>query len=193
MTTLFLDFASHKKFAAVIRDGKTCATVAIDDHAKEAELLPTLTMMLERAGVRLDELKRIAMTTGPGGFMSLRAGLSLGNALAWSLKIPVGGVHLSDLWQARAGRTDVLWLHSTKRELLFVRKVDSEPELKKFEGLSAELGARAYVGELIPEHANALSVTMASDLRSLEDVLPKLTDALSYTTPPLLPWYGRGI
>lgn len=201
MTTLFLDFASHRKSAALVNSGKTAGSIAIDDHAKESELIPCLEGMLKSAGVQMADLERIAATVGPGGFMSLRVGLSLANALAWSLKIPVGGIHLSDLWHARMKEEiDALWLHSTKKELLFVRgfgslaKEINEPTLVKFDELKADIrGSADFVGELIPEHAKSLPVTMAEGLRTLEEVLPAALEKLKYGQPPLLPWYGRGI
>lgn len=201
MTTLFLDFASHKKMIALVRDGTTVAETAIDDHAKEAETLPAIEGMLARAGVRMDDLARIASVTGPGGFMSLRVGLSLGNALAWSLKIPGAGVHLSEVWKARMPEgADALWLHSTKKDLLFIRGFGNltaeipEPTLVTLAELKEDLrDAAEFVGELIPEHASLLPVTMLEGVRPVQEILPTLTEGLPYAQTPVLPWYGRGI
>ncbi len=201
MTTLFLDFASHKKMIALVRDGVTVAEVAIDDHAKEAETLPAIEGMLSRAGVRMDDLSRITSVAGPGGFMSLRVGLSLGNALAWSLGVPTAGVHLSDVWRARMpDGADALWLHSTKKDLLFIRGCGSlateipEPTLVTLAELQKDLRDSAdFVGELIPEQAAALPVTMLEGVRPVSEILPALTDRLTYAQTPVLPWYGRGI
>ena len=133
--------------------------------------------------------------------MSLRVGLSLANALAWSLKVPMAGVHLSDLWHARMPEeSDALWLHSTKKELLFVRgfgnlaKEIPEAILVTFEELKKDIRDSAdFIGELIPEHAKVLPVTMVENLRPADDVLPVILETLTYASAPLLPWYGRGI
>ncbi len=113
----------------------------------------------------------------------------------------MAGVHLSDLWHARIHQeADVLWLHSTKKELLFVRgfgalaKDIPEPVLVTFEDVKKDIRDTAdFIGELIPEHAKSLPVTMTEGVKPLTDILPALLETLTYGEPPLLPWYGRGI
>lgn len=209
--TLFLDFASHHKIIALAEGAKTLALEHIKDHTDEARLLPMIESMLENNKHALSDLGRIASVAGPGGFMSQRVGLSIANALAWSLKIPIAGVHLSDLWFARLssplpsgeglGVRGIVWLHSTKKDSLFIRGFNDlakqwpEPALISFSDLvapSSPLQASSFVGELIPEHRSALAMKDA-DTRPLEEILPALLDTLSYGQPPVLPWYGRGI
>ena len=48
---------------------------------------------LARAGVTLAEIGAVAATSGPGLIGSLLVGLSLGRALAWSLRLPFFAVH----------------------------------------------------------------------------------------------------
>jgi len=45
--------------------------------------------LLESQGRTLDELEAIAAFPGPGSFTGLRIGLSVANALAYSLQIPI--------------------------------------------------------------------------------------------------------
>lgn len=99
--TLFIDLCSHRKVIACVDEEKTIALEEITDHTDEANLLPAIETMLRSIKTTLRDVKRIAAVTGPGGFMSQRVGLSLANTLAWSLKIKVAGVHLSDVWEAR--------------------------------------------------------------------------------------------
>lgn len=210
--TLFLDFASNAKCMAVVDDTKV-SLQPIPDHTDESAVLPLIRELSP-----LEEIGRIVATTGPGGFMSLRVGLSIANALAWSLKIPIAGVHLSDLWYARAATnyklptTNFFWLHSTKKEFLFVRgfgifeKEWPTPILVSVETLRSKLQPSSrlrpasktqsskldYVGELIPEQMDALGLTQCKDVVPLESILPPLCDSVAYGKPPLLPWYGRG-
>ncbi len=147
----------------------------------------------------LEKIERIAVTTGPGGFMSLRVGLSIANALSWSLKIPIAGTHLADVWRSRVKGKDVLWLHSTKKEFLFVcglgkfAKQWPDPVLLSLADtkMSLDKGV-SFVGELIPEQLDILKLTPFEEVDSIEKVLPQILENLSYGTSPLLPWYGRG-
>lgn len=213
--TLFLDFASHNKSIALIEGGETIAIEKVIDHTDEAALLPMIESMLKNKPIPYNlspitssdtknafkNLRRIVATTGPGGFMSLRVALSLGNTLAWSLNLPIAGIHLSDLWAARLPKnTNALWLHSTKKDALFVRGFGSlakdipSPTLVTLSDLVADIKDSAdFVGELIEEHAQALPVSMVDGCTTLSDVLPTIVEHLTYQKPPLLPWYGRGI
>ncbi len=203
--TLFLDIASHEKLIALVTDGIVSSSAKVDDHTQESALMGTIETLLTQAGTSLKNLTSIAAVTGPGGFMTTRVGVSVSNALAWSLKIPLAGVHLSDLWASRAQYAtsavqNFVWLHSTKRNLLFIRgfgtfkkqwpeavtlPIDDATKL-----LSSDI---PYVGELIDEHLLALpSVRKIDDVAGVDRVLPTLLAALSYGDAPLEPWYGRG-
>lgn len=197
MQTLFLDFGSHEKTIALVHDGKTTSIRTLHERPLEATLLPLIKTVVEEGGGTLESLQRIATISGPGGFMSLRTGISIANALAWSLRIPVGGVLLPDLWRARLQKpTDILWLHSTKKDLLFVKSLgEKTATFSDISTVAPETLPKmiTYVGELIPEHATALQATLAPDLYDVKDVLPTVLESISYADAPLLPWYGRGI
>lgn len=195
VTTLFLDFASHEKSVALVTGNNVVALHKIDDHTDESKLMPLLETMWANA-----KPDRIVAATGPGGFMSLRVGLSLANTLSWSLKIPIAGVHLSEIWHLRAPKA-ALWLHSTKKELLFIRgfgpseKTWPEATLLALAEASEKLKMKSeklfFIGELIEHQQNELGVKRA-EATPLENVLPALCDGLTYDDKPLMPWYGRG-
>jgi tRNA threonylcarbamoyl adenosine modification protein YeaZ len=196
MTTLFLDFASHEKSLALVADGKTIELKKIDDHADESALLPMIEALVAKTG----KIDRIAATTGPGGFMSLRVGLSIANALAWGWNIPAAGVHLSDVWAARAKDASCVWTHSTKKDLLFLRgfgdfkKAWPETVLISPAELSAKITAKTpYIGELIEAQQTMLpALERMTDVMPLEEVLPSIVNALTYEKKEVMPWYGRG-
>jgi tRNA threonylcarbamoyl adenosine modification protein YeaZ len=194
MKTLFLDFCSHQKVFAIVDDTKTLALTHLADHTDEASVMPTIEKLVKDAKLTMKDIHRIAAITGPGGFMSQRVGLTVASTLAWSLKIPIGGVHLSDLWLARVEK-GVLWIHSTKRELMFIRSPEAkEPTLISLDDLKKSLKkSDTYVGELLPEQKAILSIEEAMNIEALENVLPKICSDATYGKPPLLPWYGRGI
>lgn len=222
MHTLFLDLASHSQLIALVQDDQVAGSAMVDSKADESQLLPLIEGMLSKAKITFKDLDRIASTTGPGGFMSLRVGTALANALSDTLKIPLAGVHLSEVWRERVASDQpfeamrpsgpngwtvgsVLWLHSTKREALFIKgfgdheKKWREPEYITLSDLQSALLTThdslptSYVGELLDSQQAALpQLQKAKQLRNLDEVLPALLAALTYEMKPLEPWYGRG-
>ena len=200
MNTLFVDLASSKQTMAIVTDEAALASVGIESRTGEEVLLPTIDSLLATANLQYKDLHRIASTTGPGGFMSLRVGISLVNALSSSLHIPLAGIHLSDVWKERTTEETMLWAHSTKQSLLFIRgfgnleKKWPEPALISVGDLGSALTEKTpYVGELIDSQQDQLPHLQSIDtLQPLETILPRILNSLSYTKNPLLPWYGRG-
>ncbi len=193
VTILFLDFASNKKRFALVDEHNILKSVSVDDHADENLLLPTLQKLIEGKDVT-----HIACVTGPGGFTSLRVGVALANALSFGMKIPIAGVHLSDLYGATKTEQDFLWLHSTRKTMVFVRgfgsweKIWSEPTLISLEDLNTKIEKKTIVvGELISEHQEALKENAHFVDSSFDSVLPRILSQLSFANTTLLPWYGR--
>lgn len=54
-------------------------------------LLGLITKVLREKNFRLEDLEEIKVNKGPGSFTGLRVGVSVANALGYSLKIPVNG------------------------------------------------------------------------------------------------------
>jgi tRNA A37 threonylcarbamoyladenosine modification protein TsaB len=163
----------------------------------ESHITGYLEEVLKKAGWRYEDLTHIACITGPGGFVSVRVGITVANVLSHFLDTPLAGVHLSELWEARVPE-GFYWLHSTRRTQLFVRgfgeyaKKYPESTLIEIEE-AAELKGM-YVGELIEEHRKALpgcTPVSPSSIKALEEVLPSFLSKLSYKQEQLLPWYGR--
>lgn len=89
-------------FILAIRTDKPEAQLALFDgqaqlahkewlaHRQLAETIHTeIAALLERNGKTLQDLNGIACFAGPGSFTGLRIGLSVANALAYSLDIPI--------------------------------------------------------------------------------------------------------
>lgn len=58
-------------------------------NLKSQNLLPLIEKILTKNRLTLKDLTGIKVNTGPGSFTGLRVGISVANALAFSLKIPV--------------------------------------------------------------------------------------------------------
>ncbi len=207
MRTLFLDLASHAGFLACIDASRVVSSRGVDHRISDAELVPLFEEAIKDAAWRQEDIQRIACVIGPGGFTSLRVAVAFANTLSYALDIPVAAIHLSDLYATRVRGCHpelvegFLWLHSTKKTQLFVRRFGTahhqypEATLLPIETLIADFPKGIpWVGELIPEHEAAVTATsgMRAEVRDLAAILPDFVASLNYEKQTLLPWYGRG-
>jgi tRNA threonylcarbamoyladenosine biosynthesis protein TsaB len=65
-------------------------------HHHTVELVPALSNLLIRCGVKIEDLKAIGVALGPGSFTALRIGLAVGKGLALALHLPIIGVPTLD-------------------------------------------------------------------------------------------------
>lgn len=194
--TLFLDTASNQHGLALCENKET---LSIRSLPKETDtvLVPAIENILKENAKTYGDLTNLACVTGPGGFTSLRVGIATINALAYTLRIPSTGIHLSELWRARVKSFDsnFLWLHSTRRTQIFAKKFGGAKhpiELLDIKDIANIRGS--YVGELLPEHKKLLASCTPipeNDLLPIEEMLPKFLAKLNYVEMQLLPWYGR--
>lgn len=95
--------------AGIVRDGKLLAHVvasSMDEHARFGGVVPEIAarahlqafnpvvrQALDQAGLRPSQLDAVAVTTGPGLAGALQVGLAGAKTLAYSLGLPLYGVH----------------------------------------------------------------------------------------------------
>ena len=92
MIVLALDTTSPRSSFALAQDGVVLATVEGDEQLPHSQtLFASLTEVLSSAGISLAQIDLLAGNTGPGSFTGLRVGVSVANALGYSLGIPVNG------------------------------------------------------------------------------------------------------
>ena len=69
----------------------------VSGQFRQAEkLLPAIDAILKKNGATLEKLRGLGVVTGPGGFTSVRIGVAVANAFAYSLNLPLVGLKLSD-------------------------------------------------------------------------------------------------
>ena len=70
-------------------NGKAFRTKAREE--KSQKLLKFIDQILKKQKMKINEITKIKVNTGPGSFTGLRVGLSVANAIGWALNIPVNG------------------------------------------------------------------------------------------------------
>src|SRR3989338_809745 len=161
MNIFFLNLASHQGLLACVGNYRVLSSFAVDHRIDDAALVPHVEAVIHKAGWSYPDLTQIACVVGPGGFTSLRVAVALTNALSHELKIPVCGVHLSDLYAIRSAETTgspltSAWLHSTKKQELFIRTFNHgnfpDPVCVSIDDLQTIIKKEdRWMGELIPE------------------------------------------
>lgn len=86
---LFIDTSNSEHIIVGLGEKKVTEEARRD---KSQKLLTTIDKLLSDSGKNLDDLTEIEVNRGPGSFTGLRVGLSVANALGWSLGIPVNGI-----------------------------------------------------------------------------------------------------
>ena len=77
--------AQHADFGGVVPE------IAARAHLEA--VVPTLQIALDDAGVDLDDVSHIAVTSGPGLATAVHVGLAAAKSIAWALGKPLYGVH----------------------------------------------------------------------------------------------------
>lgn len=96
MKLLAIDAALGPFSAALDLDGAVTADRSECNDALEAGL-GRVADLLERAGVALNQLDRIAVGVGPGSFTGIRIALSYAKALAFGANLPLVGISSYDV------------------------------------------------------------------------------------------------
>jgi len=89
---LAIDTSGARLQLAIFRDGELFESVDEREKGHAEVLFPQAALLLGKAGIAYEDLKRVAVITGPGSFSGLRIGLSAARGLGLALSIPVVGV-----------------------------------------------------------------------------------------------------
>ena len=201
MHYLFFNIASHQATFAVVTEEGALALETVEDVVRDDQLPGSIEEVLREASITFKDLTHIACVVGPGGFTSLRVAVTYANVLADQLDIPLAGIHLADLCSAQCKEEDAVWLHSTKRQEIFVRGITKKADHWNWpdathlpvEDAFASITSSAWCGELIEEHIQLAEKKgmQKVQMAPLADVLPELLVHLHYEKKQLAPWYGR--
>ena len=89
---LFIDTTDTEKIIV----GLDSQMFEADSKVKRAQaLLAFIDETLKGNGKTIEDVKEIEINTGPGSFTGIRVGVSVAQAIAWQLNIPINGKLLS--------------------------------------------------------------------------------------------------
>lgn len=147
---------SIKNGSLSLLDGTDEIDVWIGDNStsRSEDLLPQIVNLLNRNGILLSQLSKIAVSTGPGSFTGLRVGLATAKALRLASDCQLAGI---PLLAAIAGNYNV---YDGKKE-----NYDSKEEGNSVVVVSA--GRETFFWQLF-RGANALSDLVVTDRQALE-------------------------
>jgi tRNA threonylcarbamoyladenosine biosynthesis protein TsaB len=90
---------STRNIGIAIYDGiqVLCEYIWISHDYHTVELAPAVTDTLSRAGIKIQDVKLLAVATGPGSFTGLRIGMALAKGIALARHLPIIGIHTLDV------------------------------------------------------------------------------------------------
>ena len=87
---LCIDTKNQKTIKVFLKkDGEVIKSLGDENKFGSQALLPLIEKLLKQQKLDYKDLKAIEVETGPGSFTGLRVGVSVANALGFSLGIPV--------------------------------------------------------------------------------------------------------
>ncbi len=90
MNTLLIDTTSNEEIEVGLRiNNKKYAIKQKIDKRRAQVVLPLIDKILRKNNVRLSDLNEIEVNTKEGSFTGIRVGLSIAQALSFTLKIPL--------------------------------------------------------------------------------------------------------
>ena len=93
---LHINTKDQKVIRVALKDkGKVVKSLSQQNEYGSQVLLPLIMKLLITENCNLKTLQRIEVETGPGSFTGIRVGVSVANALGFSLGIPVNGKKMS--------------------------------------------------------------------------------------------------
>lgn len=92
---LYINTKDSKRVEVALKKGSQILETLVEEREYGSQvLLPIIEKILKKNKFKYKDLKGIEVETGPGSFTGIRVGVSVANALAYSLGIPVNGKQL---------------------------------------------------------------------------------------------------
>lgn len=98
MVKLFIDTRNVAEIIAKIdKDGELFEEISTTDTRRPESILLVVDRVCKKAGIEPREISEINAEEGPGSYTGLKVGISVANALSFSLEKKVNGLPLGEL------------------------------------------------------------------------------------------------
>ncbi|MDP3975709.1 MAG: tRNA (adenosine(37)-N6)-threonylcarbamoyltransferase complex dimerization subunit type 1 TsaB [bacterium] len=188
MKTLYFNTATQTTAIALFADGKVVAERRWPARFDEAEkLLPAVKELLEEQRLKPEEIDRLACCVGPGGFTSVRVGVSAVNAWSFAKNAPCAALCVFDLYDTSlaivvAANPNEAWIKLPQEDPIFASR-DNFPQLpEKF----------SFTGILNEDWKKFLQELGGTAVEQ-EEAFPaaELLEQLEFKQQILKPWYYK--
>jgi len=127
---LYLDTANADTLAIAVVSPAGRVATQLSNPARfrqMEELLPLVDQALKKNRLKLSDLTGVAVRQGPGGFTSLRIGVTTANVLAYALKLPILGLKLQDGYDLAAMLRVLPQLMKKAKKELVIKPIYNRP------------------------------------------------------------------
>jgi tRNA threonylcarbamoyl adenosine modification protein YeaZ len=167
--------------------------IAINPYHASNDILKKIDQLIQKANIKLSDIKGVFVIKGPGSFTGLRVGIAVANQFAHQLKIPIVGLRTDEWWRNRTYEKDFVYLQSMNKSEVYYSK-NGQASIKSIDGLS---GKTKWLGELLDEHHQKLpsGFKEITDLRPPDEtweIVIKTSNVQRTKTYELVePYYGK--
>jgi tRNA threonylcarbamoyladenosine biosynthesis protein TsaB len=112
---------------------------------QSAELFPRLLALLEQRGRVLDEVRGVAVGTGPGSFTGLRVSMALAKGLALARRVPIVGVPSLAAWLEAVPEADAAVARAGARDAYVLARGEAGARIIDRDDLDELLDGRRIV------------------------------------------------
>ena len=185
MNTFYVNSSTQESTIAIFAGNTVLAEKRWPAEQNESEKLqPEVDRLLKKNKLTADDIERLIVCVGPGGFTSTRVGVSAINAWAFARNIPVSQVSVFDLYEKP--ETIILisanqhegWVKFREKDPKFlIKEAFVWPKNFKFTGIVNEVW-KNFLEELGGKYI------------SMSEQLPDISN-LSFAKQIVLPWYYK--
>lgn len=185
MLSLYINTATQQTTIALYEGNEVIAEKRWPSQQDEADKLqPTVDELLRSKNLSPDDIGRLIVCVGPGGFTSVRIGVSAANAWSFAKHIPVAVVSIFDLYTS----SDSIVVISANTNEAWLKLSGKDPEWVHQEHLKLP-ATFSYTG-IVNDAWKKILDDLGGSFADLPESLPKI-DALLFDQQIVRPWYYK--
>lgn len=185
MKTLYINTVTRETTIALYEGNEVVSEIRWPSEHNEAEKLqPSVEALLKQENINIDDVRRIVVCVGPGGFTSSRIGISAVNTWSFAKKLPIAQVSVFDLYRD----PEAIIIVSSNSNEGWVQFPGKVPEFQRLDELKTP--EQFSFGGLLDDHWKSGLEKRGGSFLQLSEELPKL-DGLEFQSELAKPWYYK--